>query len=227
MRAFMFYTIDRFLKETSNRIDFIRQAFQLKRRSFYRDYLKIGIVGVLAIWGHLFADEIFEEAISPCHVAESSDSFAMNRGALSDNHADFYPFYSLRLTSDDRYNITKLIKSMGDLNLWELLKKSKQMKKLGKKINPIHPMRFLAFIYSNPSLKKRMPKIRNSYFKWSKFMEGLSERLSLEAKNNNLYQYIPGFCQVIGCRCSDIEEFVLDHDWRGFVDFLMFYPDFD
>lgn len=130
-------------------------------------------------------------------------------------------FHNLRLTPDDCHNIAKLIKNMADLSLWELLKKSKDMKKLGRKIEPVHPLRFLGFIFSNPSLKKRMPKIQDSHFKWSKFMDGLGERLSKEARHHNLNQYIPGFCQVVGKSSHSIELYIQNHDWYGLLDYLM------
>ncbi|WP_420421838.1 hypothetical protein [Simkania sp.] len=130
-------------------------------------------------------------------------------------------FYALRLTSDDCHNISKLIKNMADLNLWELLKKSKDMKKLGRKIEPVHPMRFLGYIFSTHELKKRMPKIKDSHFKWVKFTEGLCDRLSKEARHDNLNRFIPGFAQTVGCSEGIIEDFVRRHDWYGMLDYLM------
>lgn len=130
-------------------------------------------------------------------------------------------FYALRLTSDDCHNISKLIKNMADMNLWELLKKSKDMKKLGRKIEPVHPLRFLGHIFSTHDLKKRMPKIKDSHFKWVKFTEGLCDRLSKEARNNNLNRFIPGFAQTTGCSEAMIEDFIRRHDWHGMLDYLM------
>lgn len=130
-------------------------------------------------------------------------------------------FYSLRLTSDDSHNISKLIKNMADLNLWELLKKSKDMKKLGRKIEPVHPLRFLGCIFSTHELKKRMPKIKDSHFKWVKFTEGLFDRLSKEARHDNLNRFIPGFAQTVGCSEEAIQDFVRRHDWNGMLEYLM------
>ena len=78
-------------------------------------------------------------------------------------------FYSLRLTPEDCYNISVLITNIADLSLWTLLKKSKEMRQLGKKIEPVHTFRFLGWIFSNDELKELMPKIKKSFFKWKKF----------------------------------------------------------
>lgn len=160
---------------------------------------------------------------------EESDDLALSRIELDEakpllifvNDEGTHHFYTLRLTSDDCHNISKLIKNMADLNLWELLKKSKDMKKLGRKIEPVHPLRFLGYIFSNHELKKRMPKIKDSHFKWVKFTEGLCDRLSKEARQDNLNRFIPGFAQTVGYSEAAIEDFVRRHDWHGMLDFLM------
>ena len=130
-------------------------------------------------------------------------------------------FYALRLTPDDCYNISKLIKSMADLSLWELLKKSKEMKKLGRKIEPVHPFRFLGYILSNHELKKRMFKIKGSHFKWNKFIEGLFNRLSKEADRDNLNRFIPGFVQMIDRFEMVIEDCVRRHHWAEMLDYCL------
>lgn len=133
------------------------------------------------------------------------------------------PFYTLRLTPDDCKNISKLIKNMADLNLWSLLAKSKEMKKLGRKLEPVHPLRFLGWIFSNSELKRRMPKIQNSYFKWGKFTEGLFERLSREARDGNIDPFIPGFAHLVGRSSVSIEEKADCADWEGMLDELMYH----
>ena len=96
------------------------------------------------------------------------------------------------------------------------------MKKLGKKIEPVHPLRFLGYIFSTNELKKRMPKIKESHFKWNKFTEGLFERLSKEARHDNLNRFVPRFAQVVGFSESVIEDCVRRHDWSGMLDYLMY-----
>lgn len=130
-------------------------------------------------------------------------------------------FYGLRLSFDDCDNISKLIKNMADLNLWDLLKKVKEMKKLGRNLQPVHPLRFLGYIFSKEELKNRMPKIKDNYFKWSEFTDGLFERLSKEADHHNLSRFIPGFVQMIGCSEVVIEQCIIDRDWLGMLDYLM------
>ena len=136
-------------------------------------------------------------------------------------------YYQLPISADDQHNIAKLIKKMADSGYWELLKKKGEMDKLGDRIMPLHPMRFLGFIFSNPSLKKRMPKIMDATLKRRGFLnghgnrEGFAQRMTKEAQNQNLMQYLPGFSQAIGVTQSSIEPYFHRHDWEGLLRFLM------
>ncbi len=136
-------------------------------------------------------------------------------------------FYQLPLNGDEQQNITKLIKKMADSGYWELLKKKGELDKLGDKIMPVHPLRFIGFVYSNPCLKKRMPKIMNATLKRRGFLnghgskEGFSQRMTKEAHNHNLMQYLPGFAQSIGVTQSLVEPYFHRHDWEGLLRFLM------
>ncbi len=84
-----------------------------------------------------------------------------------------------------------------------------------------HPLRFLGHIFSTRDLKKRMTEIKDGYFKWDKFTEGLFHRLTREAHNNNIHRFIPGFAQTVGCSEDVIEDYARRHDWSGMLDYLM------
>ncbi len=131
------------------------------------------------------------------------------------------PFHDLRLTPQDCQNISMLIKSMADLDFWTLLKKAKKIKKLGKQIEPVHPLRFLGWIFSNDELKRRIPKIKKSYFKWKEFIRGLFARLEIEASRGNMIPFIPGFAELVGCSQVVIEEKIINSDWAGMLHELM------
>jgi len=139
----------------------------------------------------------------------------------SGKESETHHFYALRLTDTDCHNISKLIKQMADLGLWDLLKKSKEMQKLGEKVKPVHPLRFLGYIFSNPELKRRMPTVRESHFKWSKFTDGLCEGLNREADKGDINRFISGFAQVVGKPIHEVQGFVLRGDWHGLLHYLM------
>lgn len=212
------------LSEGIKKEEFIKESIQAQWVSFED----------LNEWAHLASPVMIFAAESYLNwIAEEVEAvipeFLFTRSELGDevpeltfvNNQGTHHFYALRLTPDDSHNISKLIKNLADLSLWELLKKSRDMKKLGNKVDPVHPFRFLGHIFSNHDLKKRMPKIKSSHFKWVKFTDGLCDRLSKEARRNDLNRFIPGFCQVVCCNQDVIEDFVRRHDWHGMLNYLM------
>lgn len=130
-------------------------------------------------------------------------------------------YYNLRLNAEDQKNIEKLIKKLADLNVFELLLKKKEMEKLGDKIAPVHPLRFMGYINSRQDLKKRLPKIKGNHFKWKSFVGGFGERMAHEASKNNLLLYTPGFAHATGVPLTKIDSFIQQHDWEGLVISIM------
>lgn len=136
-------------------------------------------------------------------------------------------YYQLRLTADDQSSISKMIKNLGELGWLGLLKKKSAMEKLGDNILPVHPLRFLGYVVSNPSLKKQLPKIMGDFVKRKSFLNGhgkrigFSQRMTNEVNHNNMMQYIPGFAQQIGASEESLQKYFNAHDWEGLIRDLM------
>ncbi|MGL4348312.1 MAG: hypothetical protein ACRCSV_02490 [Chlamydiales bacterium] len=121
----------------------------------------------------------------------------------------------------DQNNIAKLIIQLGNWGIGRLLWHVKEMNRLGDRIRHVHPLSFLAYIYSQPELAKSMKLINSSYFKRKEFITGLSEKMEIEAERDNLLPYVKNFSEKIGCdRWEDISIFIDRHDWIGLLDYL-------
>ena len=136
-------------------------------------------------------------------------------------------FYQLHLSADDQSNISKMVKNLGELGWLGLLKKKSTMEKLGDKILPVHPLRFLGYVVSNPSLKRQLPKIVDDFVKRKSFFNGhgkragFSQRMSSLMNQNQMMQYLPGFAQQVGASEHAILPYFQSHDWEGLVRYLM------
>ncbi|MCY3974566.1 MAG: hypothetical protein OXF02_03360 [Simkaniaceae bacterium] len=126
-------------------------------------------------------------------------------------------FYDLRLSDGDRRHIFKLIKTMADKHIATLIRKQRKLRKLGDKIEPVHPLRFIAYIYEENELRRRMRTIMRRYFTWGYFIGGLGERLSKEKARGNLRPFIPEFAYAVGTQPEVIERYVFMEDWKGMV----------
>lgn len=121
----------------------------------------------------------------------------------------------------DQNNITKLITRLGNWGVGRLLWHVKEMKHLGDRVRHVHPLSFLSYIYSQPELIKCMKLINSNYFKRKEFISGLSEKMEMEAKTNNLLPYVRDFSEKIGCiRWEDIFIFLDRYDWIGLLAYL-------
>jgi len=159
-------------------------------------------------------------------IPDQNISFQSGAAVVPQLHS-FEVYYQLRLTADDQSNIFKMIKSLGELGWLGLLKKKSAMEKLGDTILPVHPLRFLGYVVSNPPLRKQLPKIMGDFFKRKSFLNGygkrigFAQRMTNEVNHNNMMQYVPGFSQQIGVSEESLRKYFSSHDWEGLVRNLM------
>jgi hypothetical protein len=91
------------------------------------------------------------------------------------------------------------------------------VEKKGKKIEHVHPMRFIGYILSHSELRSCLRTIKKSSFKWDAFVAGFSRRMKEEMANNNVYVHIPGLCQQINGNQEVITRLIHKKDWEGLI----------
>ncbi len=131
------------------------------------------------------------------------------------------PFYQLPLNDKERRHIWTIITTMSEKNIFQLAFEKGSMEKRGNKINHVHPMRFLGYIFSEPELKSCVKNIKKSSFKWDAFVDGFARRMKEEYSNNNVMQYIPGFSQQVGANPDKVKHYIQNKDWEGLIKSLM------
>ena len=179
-----------------------------------------------------FIQRISEEELSIYNQEEDSEigGLLFTRRELHDNHSidltlinntpDYSLFFNLRLLEEDKKNISSLIKNLADKSYYDLLKMKKAMVHLGRKIDPVHPLRFIGYIMSDHSLKRRVKHIQNDWLLSHEFIKGFGNRMSHEANRGNLLPYVPGLCQLTKSSPSIVEHYIHSHDWKGLVEYL-------
>lgn len=132
---------------------------------------------------------------------------------------DYYA--QLPISGEERRMISKLIVTLAENNVFKLLFEKKKLEKLGKKLNHIHPLRFLGTILADPRLFHCFKEIKKSSFKWEEFMAGLVRRMNEELNHNNMEKFIPGFAAYLGKDQAKIQEYINRRDFEGMVIFLL------
>lgn len=210
---------------------FTEEGFQKAKKTYLKDLRASGKFDEETLLTEMSLEDAIEgqESLFPLSKMLRCAALSLAEAPeveLVANQPNFRLFYNLPMSEDQQNATSKLIKKMGDSGYWELLKIHKEMDKLGEKVIPVHPLRFIGYIYGNPSLKKRMSKILDDIFKRRSFLnghgkkEGFSQRMTKEGHNNNLMQYLPGFAQSIGVAQNSIEPYFHRHDWKGLLRYL-------
>ena len=127
------------------------------------------------------------------------------------------PFFDLSLTNEDKKNIRKLVSTMADKNILQLLMEKKSMEKLGDKIRPVHPLKFAAFILKDPYLKKCLRTIEKDSLKWGPFVEGYEEKMKTEAKAGRMLVYVPGFIEFLDADAKQVQKLIQNKDYAGLL----------
>lgn len=131
-------------------------------------------------------------------------------------------FEQLPLSEKEEENIEKILHALGTCGVPELIWKQKELKRLGKSINHVHPLRFIEYIVSQPILRSDLQETHRNFFKWRAFLDGFRRRMTEEFYKGNLKQYLPGFCKALEIKQEVAEHFIDRRDWEGLVKAILY-----
>jgi hypothetical protein len=130
-------------------------------------------------------------------------------------------FKDLVCSDQDRSNIFEIITTIAENNKLTLLLKQSYLKNLGAQINHVHPLKFLATIFTSGRLKGCLYEIFDDYFKRGGFMDGLGSHLSQEADRGKIEPFLQDFAAEIKVPIEGMRPYFQKRDWEGLVRFLL------
>ncbi len=134
-------------------------------------------------------------------------------------------FEQIPLQDWERQIISFIITEMAEKNVFQLLLQKNEMESKGRKINHVHPLRFIGHVCSDQKLRRALKVVKKNPFKWSNFIEGLGRRLKEEAGKNNLTRFLPSFCRYLQSQLPVDEEQVVSYirqvDGEGLMRYLI------
>lgn len=130
-------------------------------------------------------------------------------------------YSQLPITAKDAETIYVIVDTLSSHNVLMLGLKKWELEEKGESVSHVHPLRFLAAIFSNPHLKGCMREVRTSSFKWDGFMGPLGKRLDKELRQGELVPYLPEFSSAVGADPKKVETYAQAKDWNGLVEYLM------
>lgn len=130
-------------------------------------------------------------------------------------------FYQLSLDIHEKKTIHYIIYTMAHKNVVQLGWKKKSLEKRGKKIQQVHPLRFLGYVFSDRELSYCMHEIKKSHFKWYGFLDGFCKKMKEESRSNNLAPFVAGFAQHLNVDPATVMSYINKDDFEGLVRYLM------
>lgn len=131
-------------------------------------------------------------------------------------------YKDLICTEKHKAEIYELISTIAETDLVSLYDKEDHLNALGDRINgEVHPLKFLAAIFSNPYLKNCMGLIWDSFLKRKEFLKGLGGRLNREMEKKNLFVHLEPFGKEVGIPPENMRPYFDAQDWGNFILFLI------
>jgi hypothetical protein len=132
------------------------------------------------------------------------------------------PYQELTCSDQDKKRIAEIITTMADKGKLYLYMNQEHLKKLGKQIDHVHPLKFLATIFADGQLAPCMSPIFEDFFKRVEFLRGLEPSLTREHLKGKLEQYIDDFARELSISSQELRPFFKRGNWEELVRYLMY-----
>lgn len=130
--------------------------------------------------------------------------------------------YYKPLTEKDKENITYLLNTLGYQSILKITSKKSSIEKIGDQIEPIHPLAFFKYVFSNDELIVTMRNIKGRSWIWKDFIGRILDSLNTEMTIGNLTSgQIQDFLTAVKIDPSLVNTPLQAHDYAGFIDNLV------
>lgn len=132
--------------------------------------------------------------------------------------------YSREVSEKEKKNISYIITTLGNKPLTRVWKEKSELKKVGDRINAIHPLRFLMCVFTDENLKVAMHNLKGRDWVWNEFKKGLYHSLDEETAAQNMHlEYIQHFSDTLLIQSSLILPAIQQGKWDDFIYLLLKY----
>lgn len=131
--------------------------------------------------------------------------------------------YEIKATKRDKEDISYIVTTLGRSSLKKIWDAESSLKKAGDRIDHLHPLRFLAHVFSDEETKVGLLQIKErGGIPSKKFFGNLYDTLSNEAELNNLKQeYIIDFANTLKIDPNKIFKPIEKRDWKELLTVLI------
>lgn len=130
--------------------------------------------------------------------------------------------YGVIPTKSEKEDIAKIVKILAYDSLWSIGNQKSSLKKMGDRVDHLHPFRFLVTVFSNEESKAGIAAIKNQ-IGWVRdgFFDPLLSSLKAEGERQNLIPYLDDFAKNIKIDSAQLIPLLKKGKYKEFVDFLI------
>lgn len=146
------------------------------------------------------------------------------RISVKAGHTSHFPTnrdYSAPVTQQNADDIYFIVKTLANESLITIKGKESDLKAAGDRIDRVHPLNFLATIFTNEELKVCIRNLDGRSWVWKDFQKGLIESLTDENASSNVLQFADNFASRIGVDKSIFLKPMKSGDWPKFIKALI------
>lgn len=130
--------------------------------------------------------------------------------------------YNAKPTSKEMEDIRYIMTTLGMGSLIKIAKESSSLKKAGKRVEHIHPLKFLQIVFSNEEYKACMHALVGRTWVWSEFWDGMRDSFETESNRDNMKpEIIYDFSSKVGINPDSITPSINKKQWNQLIDILI------
>lgn len=130
--------------------------------------------------------------------------------------------YDARLTSSEKEDISYIVNTLGMASLGKITKNKSALKRAGKRVDNVHPLNFLAVIFSDDKMRTAIHAMKDRKWVWDGFYDGIRGSLSEESAKDNLKEaFVEDFCHRLNIDAHKVLPLVQIHEWNNFIKTLL------
>lgn len=130
--------------------------------------------------------------------------------------------YSRPVSEREKKDIAQLVNTLGLEPLVKVASKHAELKKIGERIEHIHPLRFLACIFTDEQMKAAMQALKSRSWIFDEFMTGIKGTLDQEMSRDNLQPHqIHHFSGAVGLDLTHLAPHFESRQWEGLIHTLI------
>lgn len=129
--------------------------------------------------------------------------------------------YNAVLLADEQKEISFVLETVGNSSLYSIARAKSTIKHSGKLVEHVHPLKFLAFIFTSEKLKACLHNVRGRSWVWGQFFKGLKNSFDEESARNNILPHIKDFTRSVGVDTKTFYSLAENSRWKEFMDGLL------